>query len=277
MINKCLFPVAGYGTRFLPATKAVPKEMLPIVDRPLVQYGVQEAMDAGISSMAFVTGREKGDIEDHFDISFEIESAIKGTAKEDNLQSVRAIMDQCTFGFIRQREMNGLGHAILTGEPMIGNEAFGVILVDDLCITESKTVMQQMTDLFEQHQCSIVAIEEVPQQDTSMYGVISGEQISDRAWRVDNMVEKPDPSDAPSNMAIIGRYLLTPDIFDIIRSTPPGKGGEIQITDAILEQAKQGRVLAYQFEGRRFDCGSIGGYIEATNYVYENIYKPAHE
>ncbi|SBS25185.1 UTP--glucose-1-phosphate uridylyltransferase [Marinomonas aquimarina] len=274
MIRKCLFPVAGYGTRFLPATKSMPKEMLPIVNKPLVQYGVEEAVEAGLENITFVTGRGKRSIADHFDISYELEHQIAGTAKEEYLTGIRSIIDKVNFSFTRQHEMKGLGHAILTGEPLIGDEAFGVVLADDLCIGgEYDGVMAQMVKLFKQFRCSIVAIQEVPEDEVHKYGVIAGESISDDIFRVTNMVEKPKKEDAPSNLAIIGRYILTPDIFEKIRETPPGANGEVQITDAILRQAQEGCVLAYKFKGRRFDCGSVDGFVEATNYCYENIYK----
>ena len=271
MINKCLFPAAGYGTRFLPATKATPKEMLPVLTKPLIQYGVEEAVEADILTMAFVTGRGKRAIEDHFDISYELEHQIKDTSKEPLLHEIRSLIDQCTFSYTRQTEMKGLGHAILTGETLIGNEPFAVILADDLCNNDRDGVLKQMIEVYEKYQCSIVAIEEVPMDQTDKYGVIAGNLVdnTDDTYRVTDMVEKPDPKDAPTNMAIIGRYILTPDIFDILRETKPGKGGEIQITDALLEQAKQGKVIAYKFKGRRFDCGSVDGFVEATNFFYD--------
>lgn len=273
MINKCLFPVAGYGTRFLPATKSMPKEMLPVVNKPLVQYGVEEAIAAGMNQMAMVTGRGKRAITDHFDISYELEHQIAGTAKEKYLTSIRSVIDAASFTMTRQREMKGLGHAILTGETLIGNEPFGVILSDDLCLNqEGDGVLAQMVKLYKQFRCSIVAIQEVPQDQTEKYGVIAGEALKEGLYRVDDMVEKPKPEDAPSNLAIIGRYILTPDIFDILRETPPGKGGEVQLTDALLTQAKNGCVMAYKFAGKRFDCGSVDGFVEATNFVYENVY-----
>jgi len=271
MIKKCLFPAAGYGTRFLPATKAMPKEMLPVLTKPLIQYGVEEAISAGMGTMAIVTGRGKRAIEDHFDISYELEHQIKGTSKEHYLTEIRDVIENCTFSYTRQVEMKGLGHAILTGETLIGDEAFAVILADDLCdnIGKSGSVLAQMVALYNKYKCSIVAIEEVPKEDTNKYGVISGHEIEKGLYKIDDMVEKPDPQDAPSNLAIIGRYILTPDIFDIIKKTKPGKGGEIQITDALLEQAKNGMVLAYKFEGQRFDCGSVNGFVEATNYFFK--------
>ncbi len=268
-IKKCLFPAAGYGTRFLPATKATPKEMLPVLTKPLIQYGVEEAVDAGITTMAIVTGRGKRAIEDHFDISYELEHQIKGTSKEHYLTEIRSLITQCTFSYTRQVEMKGLGHAILTGETLIGNEPFAVILADDLCDNGDNGVLSQMVELYKKHNCSIVAIEEVPKEETFKYGVIDGTEIGEGLFQINDMVEKPDPDDAPSNLAIIGRYILTPDIFDILRETKPGKGGEVQITDALLTQAKQGKVLAYKFQGRRFDCGSVDGFVQATNYFYQ--------
>jgi len=272
MINKCLFPAAGYGTRFLPATKAVPKEMLPILTKPLMQYGVEEALAAGITNMAVVTGRGKRSIEDHFDNAFELESQLVGTSKEHYLKDIKAVIEKTTFTYVRQRQMLGLGHAILTGEPLIGNEPFAVILADDLCTNGNTSVLSQMIEVYKKYQCSVVAIEEIPLDQTNKYGVIAGNLVdgTDDTYRVTNMVEKPEPKDAPTNMAIIGRYILTPDIFDILRNTKPGKGGEIQITDALLTQAKQGKVVAYRFQGQRFDCGSVEGYVEATNYFAKN-------
>ena len=274
MIRKCLFPAAGYGTRFLPATKAMPKEMLPIVNKPLIQYGVEEARDAGLKHMAVVTGRGKRALEDHFDISYELEQQIQGTDKERYLAGTRELIDSCTFSYTRQIEMKGLGHAILCGQPLIGDEPFAVILADDLCINlDGDGVLTQMVQLYKQFRCSIVAIEEVPREYTNKYGVISGEMIREDIYRVNTMVEKPAPEDAPSNLAIIGRYILTPDIFDILQQTPPGKGGEIQITDALMQQAQHGCVLAYKFKGKRFDCGSAEGYIDATNYCFKEVYQ----
>ena len=273
MIEKCLFPVAGYGTRFLPATKSTAKEMLPIVNKPLLQYGVEEALAAGMNNCAFVTGRGKRAIADHFDISYELEHEISGTSKEKYLEGIRDVIGRGVFTMVRQREMNGLGHAILTGEPLIGDQAFGVVLADDLCINQKGPgVLQQMAELYKQFRCSIVAVMEVPEDQISAYGVIAGEALGDSLYRVDKMVEKPAAEDAPSNLAVIGRYILTPDIFEIIRETPPGKNGEVQITDALMTQAKKGCVLAYKFKGQRFDCGSVPGFVEATNFVYENIY-----
>ncbi|WP_062270223.1 UTP--glucose-1-phosphate uridylyltransferase GalU [Endozoicomonas arenosclerae] len=274
MIKKCLFPAAGYGTRFLPATKSMPKEMMPIVNKPLIEYGVDEALQGGLHEVCIVTGRGKRALDDHFDINYELEHQIQGTSKEETLSGIRGLMDECTFSYTRQREMKGLGHAILTGETLIGDEPFGVVLADDLCINlNGDGVLTQMVELYKQFRCSIVAIEEVPAEEAHKYGVISGEMIKPGLYRVEDMVEKPAEGEAPSNMAIIGRYILTPDIFDILRETAPGRNGEIQITDALREQCKKGLVLAYKFKGTRFDCGSIEGYIEATNYCYENIYK----
>ena len=273
MIKKCMFPVAGYGTRFLPATKSTPKEMLPVVNKPLLQYGVEEALEAGMINCAFVTGRGKRAIADHFDISYELEHQISGTSKEQYLEGIRDVIDRGIFTMVRQREMKGLGHAILTGEPLIGDQAFGVLLADDMCINQQGAgVLAQMSELYKQFRCSIVAVMEVPNDQISAYGVISGEAMGDSLYRVDKMVEKPAPEDAPSNLAVIGRYILTPDIFDIIRETPPGRNGEVQITDALQIQANRGCVLAYKFQGQRFDCGSVPGFVEATNFVFEKLY-----
>ena len=275
MIKKCLFPVAGYGTRFLPATKAMPKEMLPLVNKPLVQYGVEEAVAAGMDTFGFVTGRGKRAIADHFDISFELENQIAGTGKEELLSSIRELIDNNKFSFTRQNEMKGLGHAILSGKTLIGDEPFAVVLADDLCVVEEgeDSVLAQMSKIYNQFRCSIVAIQEVPMDEVHKYGVIAGEEMKDGLFRITDMVEKPPADKAPTNYAIIGRYILTPDIFEIIENTEPGKNGELQITDSLLKQAKDGCVLAYKFRGHRFDCGSIEGFVEATNYVFEHFYK----
>jgi len=273
-ITKCLFPAAGYGTRFLPATKAIPKEMLPILTKPLLQYGVEEAESALLDTMAIVTGRGKRAIEDHFDISYELEDNIKGTKKEHYLTDIRGMVDRCTFSYTRQKEMKGLGHAILCGKTLIGDEPFAVILADDLCDNAiGDSVLMQMVKLYEKYQCSIVAVEEIPLEDSSKYGIIAGDSIEENVIQIRDMVEKPEPKDSPSNLAIIGRYILTPDIFGIIEKTEAGKGGEIQITDALLTLSKQSKVIAYKFEGQRFDCGSIDGFVEATNYFYSKKIK----
>jgi UTP--glucose-1-phosphate uridylyltransferase len=268
IINKCLFPVAGYGTRFLPATKAIPKEMLPILTKPLIQYGVEEAMSAGMTTMAMVTSKYKQAIKNHFEPHADIESSINGTAKAVLLDEVNHASEQCDFSYIEQQQMLGLGHAIYTGKPLIGNEPFSVILPDDLCTSDSDSVLKQMTKLYEQHSdCCIVAIEEVPMDQVDKYGVIDGELLkgSDSAYRVHSMVEKPSPADAPTNLAIIGRYILTPEIFNVLENAEPDKNGEIQITDALMTLAKQGKVIAYKFQGVRYDCGSVKGFITATN------------
>ena len=285
-INKCLFPVAGYGTRFLPATKVIPKEMLPILTKPLIQYGVEEAMSAGMTTMAMVTSKYKRAIENHFKPHADIEASIKGTAKASLLDEVNHVSEQCDFTYIKQEQMLGLGHAIYTGKPLIGNEPFAVILPDDLCTnipipqggtkqsqggtekSDGDSVLMQMTKLFDQHpDCCIVAIEEVPMTEVDKYGVIDGDLIdgSTDTYRVNSMVEKPSPDEAPTNLAIIGRYILTPEIFDVLENTAPDKNGEIQITDALMTLAKQGKVIAYKFEGIRYDCGSVKGFVEATN------------
>lgn len=269
MLQTCLFPAAGYGTRFLPATKSLPKEMLPILTKPLIHYGVDEAREAGMSNMAFVTGRGKRALEDYFDISYELEDQISGTNKENLLTEIRDLMASCTFTFTRQNTMRGLGDAINKGKMLVGDEAFGVILADDLCVNEDGIgVMAQMGDIYEKYRCSIVAVMEVEKEQISNYGVIEGKEIGDGLIMVNNMVEKPNPQDAPSNLAIIGRYILTPQIFNFLDHTAPGKNGEIQITDALLRQAQDNIVIAYKFKGRRFDCGSVNGFVEATNYFY---------
>lgn len=272
MIKHCLFPAAGYGTRFLPATKSMPKEMMPIVNKPLIEYGVEEAIQAGMNSMAIVTGRGKNSLMDHFDKNYELEHQISGTVKEEMLDDIRSLIDSANFTYIRQREMKGLGHAILTGKELVGDNPFAVVLADDLCVNPDKGVLEQMVGLYKQFRCTIVAVEEVPEDETHKYGVIAGEALSDDLIRVTDMVEKPAQGTAPSNLAIIGRYILTPDIFEHIENTEPGKGGEIQITDAILQQAEKGCVIAYKFKGKRFDCGSVEGYIQATNYCYQTLY-----
>ncbi|MCH9646123.1 MAG: UTP--glucose-1-phosphate uridylyltransferase GalU [Proteobacteria bacterium] len=267
-ITKCLFPVAGYGTRFLPATKAIPKEMLPILTKPLIQYGVEEAMSAGMTTMAMVTSKYKQAIKDHFEPHADIEASIKGTAKESLLDEVNHASEQCDFTYIEQQQMLGLGHAIYTGKSLIGDEPFAVILPDDLCMNDGDSVLTQMTKLYQQHpDCCIVAIEEVPMTEVDKYGVIDGEllQGSNNAYRVKSMIEKPAPAEAPTNLAIIGRYILTPEIFDVLENTQPDNNGEIQITDALMTLAKQGKVIAYKFEGARYDCGSVKGFVEATN------------
>jgi UTP--glucose-1-phosphate uridylyltransferase len=273
MIKKCLFPAAGYGTRFLPATKAVPKEMLPILTKPLMQYGVEEALSAGITNMAIITGRGKRAIEDHFDNVYELESQLSGTSKEYYLKEIKGIIKKSTFTYTRQKQMLGLGHAILTGEPLIGDEPFAVILADDLCDCDENSVTSQMIEIHNQYNCSVVAIEEVPIDQTHKYGIIAGNLVdnSNNIYQVNDMVEKPEKNNAPSNMAIIGRYILTPDIFNILKNIKPDKNGEIQITDALLVQAKQAKVIAYKFKGKRFDCGSVKGYLEANNYFANKL------
>jgi UTP--glucose-1-phosphate uridylyltransferase len=267
-VRKCLFPAAGFGTRFLPATKAVPKEMLPILTKPLLQYGVEEALASGIDIMAIVTGRGKRSIEDHFDNAFELESQLSGTPKESYLTEIKNVIESATFTYVRQRQMLGLGNAILTGEHLIGNEPFAVVLADDLCDCNESGVLSQMKGIYNKYKCSIIAIEEISMDQSNKYGVITGNLVdgTNDTYQVTDMIEKPEPKDAPTNMGIIGRYILTPDIFNILRKTKPGKDGEIQITDALLTQAKQGKVIAYKFNGKRFDCGSVEGYIKATNH-----------
>lgn len=272
MIKTCIFPAAGYGTRFLPATKALPKEMLPILTKPLIHYGVEEALNAGMNNIGFITGRGKRALEDYFDISYELEHQINGSKKEHLLEDIRMLMKKCNFTYTRQKEMKGLGDAINSGKNLVSNKPFGVILADDLCINENGDgVMSQMVQIYKSYRKSIVAVMEVSPDEVSKYGVISGVKLEENVILADNMVEKPEPKNAPSNLAIIGRYILTPDIFEILSSTKPGINGEIQITDALLAQAKKANVIAYKFKGRRFDCGSIEGFMEATNFMYEKL------
>jgi len=273
-INKCLFPVAGYGTRFLPATKAIPKEMLPILTKPLLQYGVEEALSAGIVNMGIVTGRGKRAIEDHFDNAFELEAQLKNTSNEHYLKDIRRIIEKATFSYVRQKKMLGLGNAIATGKTLIGNEIFAVILPDDLCINDGDSVLTQMTELHKDHpDCCIVAVEEVPKKDVGKYGIVEIESIpnisksmQNSAFKITNMVEKPTQKESPGNLAIIGRYIFTPEIFEVLEKTNPDNNGEIQITDALMTLAKKGKVIAYKFKGTRFDCGSVKGFVLATNY-----------
>ncbi|MEQ4460150.1 UTP--glucose-1-phosphate uridylyltransferase GalU [Campylobacter jejuni] len=270
MLQTCIFPAAGYGTRFLPATKTLPKEMLPILTKPLIHYGVDEALEAGMENMGFVTGRGKRALEDYFDISYELEHQISGTKKEYLLDEIRSLINRCTFTFTRQNQMKGLGDAVLKGKPLVGDEAFGVILADDLCVNEEGlNVIAQMVKIYEKYRCTIIAVMEVPKEQVSNYGVISGNFVEENLIMVNSMIEKPSPDEAPSNLAIIGRYILTPDIFGILENTKAGKNGEVQLTDALLTQATNGMVLAYKFQGKRFDCGSLEGFVEATNYFYE--------
>jgi UTP--glucose-1-phosphate uridylyltransferase len=273
MINKCLFPAAGYGTRFLPATKAVPKEMLPVLTKPLLQYGVEEALLAGINNMAIITGRGKRAIEDHFDNAIELESQLIETSKEYLLKEIKEIIACSTFTYVRQNKMLGLGDAILTGKPLIGNEPFAVILADDLCDYSDKGIISNMVKIYKKYKCPIIAIEEVPIEKTQKYGVISGTILEENSdlYEVTDMIEKPKPEQAPSNMAIIGRYILTPDIFDILETIKPDYNGEIQLTDALRIQAHNKKVIAYKFKGTRFDCGTVKGYLDASNYFAKKI------
>ncbi len=275
MIKKCLFPVAGYGTRFLPATKAMAKELMPIVNKPLIHYGVEEAVEAGIHCFGFVTSRGKSAVADYFDSFYELEQQVEGSERKKLLEPIQELMENNDFSFTRQHKKRGLGHAILSGRVLIDDNAFAVILADDLCMADKGDVgvLAQMVRIYETYRCNIVAVQKIPKDQTSKYGIVAGEQIAPGLMRVSRMVEKPKPEEAPSNMAVIGRYILTPDIFDTISRTEPGKGGEVQLTDALNKHAGNGQVVAYQFRGRRFDCGSIDGFVEATNYVYENIYK----
>ncbi|MGZ5817474.1 MAG: UTP--glucose-1-phosphate uridylyltransferase GalU [Burkholderiaceae bacterium] len=263
-ITRAVFPVAGLGTRFLPATKASPKEMLPIVDKPLIQYAVEEAAAAGITEMIFVTGRNKRAIEDHFDKAYELEVELAAHQKYELLGILRAIKpDNVQCFYVRQPEALGLGHAVLCAEKLLNDQPFAVILADDL-LQGSVPVMQQMIGKFKQTGNSIVGVEQILPEQTRSYGVVGGMAYDDKLIKLNRIVEKPAPEDAPSDMGVIGRYVLTPSIFDYLRTLSPGAGKELQLTDAIAAMLKHETVLAYQFEGKRYDCGSKLGYLEAT-------------
>ena len=266
-VRKAVFPVAGLGTRFLPATKASPKEMLPVVDKPLIQYAVEEAYEAGIRDMVFVTGRSKRAIEDHFDTAYELENELENAGKQEMLALVRGIApEDMNCLFVRQPRSLGLGHAVLCAEPLVGNEPFAVLLADDLMVGNDggPGVMAQMTAAFAKQGRSLLAVQEVPQEHTRRYGIVKGESASDGLIRIDEIVEKPAPEKAPSRMGVAGRYVLTPRIFEEIRNQPRGVGGEIQLTDAIARLMQYETVYAYEYEGKRYDCGSKEGFLEAT-------------
>jgi UTP--glucose-1-phosphate uridylyltransferase len=263
-LTKAVFPVAGLGTRFLPATKASPKEMLAVVDKPLIQYAVEEAYAAGIREMIFVTGRNKRAIEDHFDTAYELESELEANGKRALLDLVHSIKpDDMDCFYVRQPKSLGLGHAVLCAEKLINDEPFAVLLADDLMVG-SESILKQMTDLYAQHHCSILAVQEVPREDTQRYGIVKGVEFGDRLLDVSEFVEKPKPEVAPSNLAVAGRYILTPAVFDHIRLQPKGAGGEIQLTDGIAALIGREKVLAYSYFGQRYDCGSKLGLLQAT-------------
>ncbi len=265
-IRKAVFPVAGLGTRFLPATKASPKEMLPIVDKPLIQYAAEEAEAAGVEQLVFITGRNKRSIEDHFDKAYELEAELQGAGKKRLLEIVQnTLPPEVSCIYVRQAEALGLGHAVLCAKPVVGNEPFAVILADDLIDAgDGDGVVAQMAEMYERHGCSILSVEEVPRDETNKYGIVATEPGPDGELRVVSIVEKPAPADAPSNLAVVGRYLLTPRIFDKLEQTREGAGGEIQLTDAIAALLEDEPVIAYPFKGKRYDCGSKLGYLEAT-------------
>jgi UTP--glucose-1-phosphate uridylyltransferase len=267
-VRKAVFPAAGLGTRFLPATKAIPKEMLPIVDKPLIQYGVEEAVESGIENVIVVTGRGKSAIEDHFDISFELEQLLGSKKKTDLLALVRGISDMIDVSYIRQKEALGLGHAVLRSKDLVGNEPFAVVLSDDIIAAQTPCI-KQLIDVYNAHQASVVALMEVPLEQISAYGVVDAEPVTngafgDRLFRIKNMVEKPKAQDAPSNLAIIGRYVLAPQIFQCVESIEPGSGGEIQLTDGLKYMLKSRPVYGLRFEGKRYDAGDKLGFLKAT-------------
>ena len=263
-VTKAVFPVAGLGTRFLPATKASPKEMLPVVDKPLIQYALEEAMDAGITEMIFVTGRSKRAIEDHFDKAYELEAELEAKNKQALLDVVRSIKPshvECFY--VRQPEALGLGHAVLCAARLVGDEPFAVMLADDL-LDGDTPIMKQMVDVYNHYNCSVLGVEEIAPEQSRSYGVVEGREWDERVIKMSGIVEKPAPEDAPSNLGVVGRYILTPRIFDHIRDLKPGAGGEFQLTDAIQSMLDQEQVLAYRYDGVRYDCGSKLGYLKAT-------------
>jgi UTP--glucose-1-phosphate uridylyltransferase len=263
-VKKAIFPVAGLGTRFLPATKAQPKEMLPVVDKPLIQYAVEEAYAAGVREMIFVTGRHKRPIEDHFDLTFELEVALEESAKDELLAVVRGVKpDDMECIYVRQPRALGLGHAVLCGRRLVGNEPFAVLLADDLMVGDPP-VLAQMVEQFREWRASILAVQEVPPEQTRRYGIVAGTPVTDRMMDVTRIVEKPMAEDAPSNLGVAGRYILTPGVFHEIESQPRGVGGEIQLTDGIASLLRREKVFAYRYVGKRYDCGSKEGFLEAN-------------
>jgi UTP--glucose-1-phosphate uridylyltransferase len=263
-ISKAIFPVAGLGTRFLPATKASPKEMLPVVDKPLIQYAVEEAIEAGITEMIFITGRNKRAIEDHFDMAYELEAELEVRQKHDLLHLIRRIKpDDVQCFYVRQSEALGLGHAVLCAERLVQDEPFAIILADDL-LDASVPVMKQMVDLHQHYGSSIIGVEAIPLEQSSAYGIVEGRPVADRLLKLDGIIEKPAPQNAPSNIGVVGRYILTPSIFRHLRRLKPGAGGELQLTDAIAQLIQSEAVMSYQFIGKRYDCGTKQGYLQAT-------------
>jgi UTP--glucose-1-phosphate uridylyltransferase len=262
-ITKAVFPAAGLGTRFLPATKASPKEMLPLVDKPLIQYVVEEAVSSGIEEVVLVTGRGKRAIEDHFDVAFELEEELKAKGKHKMLSEMQRIANLVTFCYIRQKKALGLGHAVLSAKRVVGNDPFAVLLGDDI-IDAQVPVLRQMMDVHRRYPATILAIQKVPRSQTHQYGIIDGKRIENGVYLVRDLVEKPAPQDAPSNLAIIGRYILTPEIFDVLEHTKPGKGGEIQLTDGLKLLIERQPIYAYEFEGIRHDAGDKLGFLKAT-------------
>jgi UTP--glucose-1-phosphate uridylyltransferase len=263
-VKKAVFPVAGLGTRFLPATKASPKEMLPIVDKPLIQYAVEEAMDAGITDIIFISSRTKRTVEDHFDKAYELETELAARNKHRVLELVQSIRPAgVNFIYIRQAEALGLGHAVLCAQPVVGNEPFAVLLADDL-LDGTPAVMKQMADQYNYYQCSVLGVQQVPREETAAYGIVDVSPMAERVSRVNAIVEKPRPEEAPSTLGVVGRYILTPRIFHHIQHLKPGAGGELQLTDAIAALLKEQQVLAYAYDGVRYDCGSKLGYLQAT-------------
>ena len=263
-VKKAVIPAAGLGTRFLPATKAQPKEMLPIVDKPTIQYIIEEAVASGIEEILIITGRSKKCIEDHFDKSVELELELEKSGKEQMLKMVREISDMVDIHFIRQKEPRGLGHAISCAKTFVGNEPFAVLLGDDIVYNEGKPCLKQLIDCYDEYKTSVLGVQTVEAKDVNKYGIVNGIHIEDRVYKVKGLVEKPPVEEAPSNVAILGRYIITPQIFKILEETKPGKGGEIQLTDALLKLIDEEAMYAYDFEGTRYDVGDKLGFLKAT-------------
>lgn len=263
-IRKAVIPAAGLGTRFLPATKAVPKEMIPIVDKPTIQYIIEEAAASGITDLLIITSRTKKCIEDHFDKSYELETELEKSGKTAVLEEMKQIRSMMNIQYVRQAEPKGLGHAIYCAKSFVGNEPFAVLLGDDIVYNAEKPCLLQMIEMYDKYQASVLGVQSVPESEVNKYGIVSGEQVADRMWRVNDMVEKPKREEAPTNVAVLGRYIITPEIFTHLENTKPGAGGEIQLTDALKTLAKEQAMYAYDFIGRRYDVGNKMGFLEAT-------------
>ena len=271
-IHKCIFPAAGYGTRFLPVTKSSPKEMLPIVNKPLIHYGADESYKAGIKDMTFIIGRNKESIVNYFDMNVELEYHIKGTEKERRIGGINELLNECSFSYVRQREISGLGSAILAARHHVEKMPFAVLLADDLLIgAEKPNVLDQMHEIYKRERCTVLALQEVPPEETSHYGIVEAQKREDGIYDIKSMVEKPSSAEAPSHLAIIGRYILMPSIFDYLEQVKPSKNDEYQLTDALAKQTMKERVLGLKINALRFDCGSLAGFVAANEYVFKSM------